>query len=234
MNRTSTLYQCTSTWYVCTATGSKGATTAASSNYADVICWEQGRTAYSQQKWFYVELDFGGSGFIPAPAVATAGADRSAPACSSVYRINAAQMALNRTDQTFIGASDAKLLASLGHPNDSSSAGTHGDWPGDCIGFAQLAWYLGGYGGVPGGDAIGSYNVYKSRGWVNKTGIPPRGALIYWAATSSNAYHGHVAVSLGNNMEVTTQGLDGQDNNNPIVIKAIPSGSLGWVMPLWN
>lgn len=239
VNRTSTLYLCTSSWYICTATDpgtgaskpSLVATTATSANRADVICWEEGRTTYSQKKWYYVELDFGGEGYIPAPAVTASGTDTSSPPCSSVYRINAAKMALNRSDQTFIGSSDAAILANnLGHPY-GGAYGTQGNWSGDCIAFAQLAWWLGGYGGVPTGNAIDVYRTYKGRGWVQPpAGRAPRGALLFWDYGDT---YGHVAVSLGNGLEVTTQGYD--RDNLPIVVQGIPRSSyVGWVMPFWN
>ena len=105
--------------------------------------------------------------------------------------------------------------------------GPVGEWSGDCVKLVNLAWFQRTYRG----NAWQLYTQYRAAGVLKPMSqTPVRGALVLWNAAPGLAL-GHVALSLGNGLMVTTQGDD--RNGRPIVIKPISkvAGPDGWVDP---
>ncbi len=91
--------------------------------------------------------------------------------------------------------------------------------------FVALVAY-GGHGRY--GTALADYNAHKVRGQVHY-GVPPRGAVVYW--NPSNNSVGHVGISLGNGLEISTYGFAPQDLPIQIHKYNYFHNYLGWAMP---
>jgi len=194
-------------------------TNVATGTHLHMVCWRDEAQpavgAYSSVRWFYVLLPNGQEGYVHSSRV---GSQTSTPNCTSINWINAADWAISRLNQTQASGSDAAQFSAA-----SWAPGPVGEWQGDCIKYASLAWAK----HVPSGNAIDVYHTYERLGMVRK-GPAPRGALVFFNLTSL----GHVAVSLG---DWTAAGTRGVDNQKPIQATGtytfnVPS-YLGWVMP---
>jgi len=191
-----------------------------------MICWEEGREGAGQKKWFYVKLENGKEGFLPAPRVtATTQTSvkwcRQAGASTEINGIIAARAALGRNGATGISPDDKKTIEKLDYTDHG------GDWSADCIGFAALAWNSAAKK-LPRGNAIDVYWDYKAKGKINTTRNPPRGALVFTDSTDL----GHVEISLGNNRSIGTTGSrDGAYSAVTAEPITYNSDYLGWTMP---
>lgn len=232
MAKSSGMYDCVSSSTTCLAK----VTDAVAGAKARMVCWQEGRSIDGQKKWFYVVLENGRSGFVPAPRVSS---QRTVKSCTDKNASNeidgviAANWALSRNKAISVSSSDAATLSRVW---GVSSNYTLGDWSGDCISFAIMAWYAAGTKVVL-RDAVAVHNIYKAAGKVRTTRNPPRGALVFWNAVdpSTGKNFGHVEISLGNNRSIGTTGWDGNRKPNAIASisysTAISSKYLGWVMP---
>lgn len=196
--------------------------------YLKMVCWIDARsTGYNTARWFYSNISNGKTGFLNASGV---GSQEVVGACSAKPSVMATLWTTGTSHYAAIypTSTDKSLMKQyFGFTN----WGTYGDWSGDCISFAALSWlststtrkiYF--------ANAYQSFLKYKSAGKVHSSGIPPIGALVYWNAYYGSTNYGHVAVSLGNNWTLGTQGWDNQ--KLPTVAKAISTTNyLGWVMP---
>lgn len=216
------MYDCTGGAARCT----RAVTIASGGSAARMVCWEDGRSAAGSVRWFYVRLSNGRQGFVPANRVARqtrveACWDRNAS--REIDGVIAARWALGHDGARSVTTAEQSRL------NRVWPVDTYGDWSGDCIGFAALAWDAAG-SRLPRGNAIDVYRWYKGRSRVTANRNPPRGALVFWNAYSGGRNYGHVEISLGNGRSIGTQGWDGQ--RKPVSIAAIGSaGYLGWAMP---
>lgn len=188
-----------------------------------MFCWRDDRRPFgpaSSPRWFYVWLDNGIEGYIYGDQVGNQSTVRN---CSN-YGITLA------TDWA---------LARLGTTGPAPTP--TGRWSGYCATFAYKAW-------EPYGNSLtinspfnaitwyGQYSTTGNRPGVNGRSRPPRGALVWFAASAVNGNEGHVALSIGNWQMITTQGMS--LDAKPIAVKGIldyeaASGSryLGWSMP---
>jgi len=217
------MYDCTSGSALCTT----AVRTATGGTAARMVCWEDGRAAAGSVRWFYVRLANGSQGFVPANRVGTQASVRSCRdrnASNEIDGVIAARWALGRNGVAAVSGADQYRLNVVWPVN------TYGDWSGDCIGFAALAWDAAG-SALPRGNAIDVFRVYRGQNRIRPDRNPPRGALVFWNAVASNGQNfGHVEVSLGNGRSIGTQGWDGQ--RKPVSIAAIGSVNyLGWAMP---
>lgn len=219
------LYDCTSSSTLCTTK----VTTADLGVTGRMVCWEDGRSADGQVRWFYMRLSNGRQGFAPASRVwpqSSVKSCRDANASQEIDGVIAARWALGRNGQVDVPATEKNRLAAL---YGVSVNHTYGDWSGDCIGFTNLAWDAAGVK-VPLKNARQVYDVYKSQGRIKTDRNPPRGALVFWNAYSGATNFGHVEISLGNSRSIGTQGWDNQ--RLPVSIAGISATNyLGWVMP---
>lgn len=221
VNAATSLYDCTDGRAICTAKR----VTVPSGSHARMICWEEGRSVgFPDNYWFYVKLVSGGEGFIKAERL---DGQTPVPSCrfpaenektNEIRGVMAAQWALDHDDEFDVTDDEAELISAV---FDQPANHTEGDWSGDCISFAGLAWYSAGkvinFDNAV--DVAGTYTLSKSK-------TPPRGALVFW----NWAPFGHVAISLGNGRVIGTQGSE--SNYLPIADKSISSGGyLGWAMP---
>jgi hypothetical protein len=219
------MYDCTSSSALCRA----AVTTAAVGQPGRMVCWEDGRAADGQVRWFYVRLKNGRQGFVPASRVSPqtkVKSCRDRTAGREVQGIMAARAALSRNGLRDVAANDKQRLTTLyGVPLNH----TLGDWSGDCIGFTNLSWDAAGVK-VPLRHARQVYDQFKARGQIRTDRNPPRGALVFWNAVSGGYNYGHVEISLGNSRSIGTSGWDGQ--RKPVSIEAIGTTNyLGWAMP---
>lgn len=228
MSASTGTYDCTSTSSQCTT----NRYSASAGARGTMVCWEEGREAAGGRKWFYFRYDNGREGFVPANRVSSQTVvDRCSNTTTSnslrSYRrgVAAARWALSRNGQRAVSRADQDRLAARGGVSPNH---TLGDWSGDCSGFVFLAW-----------DSIGirinfrnarqMWDAYpSSRRRTDRN--PPRGALVFWNATSGGTNYGHVEISLGNGASIGTTGWDGQWLPNARA-SISSSNYLGWVMP---
>lgn len=98
-------------------------------------------------------------------------------------------------------------------------------WSGYCEAFVALVAY-GGHGRY--GTALADYYAHRSHGQIHN-GVPPRGAIVYWNPADNRV--GHVGISLGNGMEISTYGFSPQDLPIQIHKYNYFHNYLGWAMP---
>lgn len=226
ITKASGLYDCSGSAAVC---GTKIADAAVGTK-ARMVCWEEGRSADSQKKWFYVRLSNGKQGYIPASRV---GSQTSVKACwdknagKEIQGVIAANWALARNGQVSVPDAEKKLLNTQW---GFSLNYTLGDWSGDCITFAAIAWYNAGVK-ITIRNARQVFDTYNAAKRISTDRNPPRGALVFWNAVDNKGVnYGHVEISLGNGRSIGTSGWDNQ--KKPISIEAISASNyLGWVMP---
>jgi hypothetical protein len=189
-----------------------------------MICWQDGRVPSGQTspRWFYVKAkNTGGTtsvGFVHSSRVA----DQATVGHCSMRR----EMATTMWATAHLGQVITQDAAERAAFNDWAP-GPVGEWSGDCVKLANLAWF----GRTYRGNAADLYSQYRRAGVLKPMSqTPVRGALVLWDGATAHGF-GHVALSLGNGLMVTTEGLDGE--HKPIVIKAISKvpGPDGWVDP---
>jgi hypothetical protein len=190
-----------------------------------MVCWIDARvpSGFQYGRWFYVTS---GSyqGFVKAERVTNQ--NPSSPSClnngSEQLRAVAASLqatGLSEIYQVYPTATDKTNALSAYGFNDW---GAQGDWSGDCVMFVGLAWWRAGQKIHHGADAYHIAQTYTLHG-----GTPPRGAAVFWKWSTP----GHVAISLGNGMVVTTQGMDGDLlKTTDVTMAAVGAGKiyLGW------
>jgi cell wall-associated NlpC family hydrolase len=170
----------------------------------NMVCWVDS-TRYEGQaypRWFYVTSG-SWQGWLKAEWVTNQ--NPSSPYCwdRTTEQLRAVGASLEATgtseiNQVYPTSTDKSVALSAYGFNDW---GPYGDWSGDCVMYVGLSWYRG--AGVkiksaPTAQAIGQ--LYS----LNTSTNPPRGAAVFWKYGS----FGHVAISLGNGMLVTTRGFD--------------------------
>jgi hypothetical protein len=188
-----------------------------------MICWQDGSHftgPYTTNRWFWIKSQSGKVGFISASVVPVSRQSK-VPACSTNKSIVAVETAVERYGQTMASSSDRALFAS-----SEWSPGPVGEWSGDCVKLAYVAWHAAGVT-IRKNNALTNYNYYKSKRLV-KGGTPAVGALVWFNIDKPD---GHEAVYVGDGLAASTQGVDG--NHKPNVVKAYSSwGSyLGWWLP---
>lgn len=187
---------------------------------ASMVCWKDGISYtgdYTTNRWFWVNASNGVTGYLSASVVRN---QTAVPACSTNRAVTAADTAASRAGQTYASAADQSLFYA-----GEWSPGPVGEWAGDCPKLPYVAWYTAGVV-IQKRNAIDNYNYYKARGLVH-AGNPPVGAVVFFALTS----YGHEAVSLGDGLIATTNGMDGQGYANSITSLSAKANYLGWVMP---
>lgn len=205
---------------------SRRITTLAPGTRVRMECWidAPSRSGTKLPRWFYVTVSSGATGWVKAERV---GAQTSVSNCQNKPAVWASlwTTGLDHYGKTQPTTADrANMKKYYGFTN----WGPKVDWSGDCKSFAALAWLSTSTSRLlPRGNAIDVYRAYKAQGKVRTSGVPPRGALVFWNVTS----YGHVAVSLGNNRVVTTVGMD--NDMRPITDMPLSGfrNYLGWVMP---
>lgn len=75
-------------------------------------------------------------------------------------------------------------------------------------------------------SATAAYRAAVTQGKLKTTGIPPKGAWVYWAASTSN---GHVALSLGDGRVFSTNASGGRIGIGTLSMR---SGYRGWSVSL--
>jgi hypothetical protein len=227
MSKSSGMYDCVSTSTQCTTK----VTDAAAGVRARMVCWRDGRTADNQPRWFYVRLENGRQGFVPASRVSSQTTVKSCTdknASNEIDGIIAANWALSRNGHATISSTDATTLRNVW---GITSTYTYGDWSGDCISFVAMGWYAAGTK-LTIRNAYDVYRSYKGAGRVKTSQNPPRGALVFWNAYSGGTNFGHVEISLGNHRSIGTTGWDRQKLPVAAAKISYSSGSyLGWAMP---
>jgi hypothetical protein len=98
-------------------------------------------------------------------------------------------------------------------------------WSGYCEAFVALVAYEG-HGRY--GNALADYYAHRSHGQIHN-GVPPRGAIVYWNPSDNRV--GHVGISLGNGLEISTYGFAPQDLPIQIHKYNYFGNYLGWAMP---
>jgi hypothetical protein len=98
-------------------------------------------------------------------------------------------------------------------------------WSGYCEAFVGLVSLKATGHGRGYGSAIADYRDHLRRGLIHG-GKPPRGAIVYW----NTGGPGHIGISLGNGLEISTYGYTGWDA--PIQIHSYKyfRNYLGWAM----
>jgi hypothetical protein len=134
-----------------------------------------------------------------------------------------------RVGQTWASAEDRSLF----NNSEWGPADLVGEWAGDCPKLPYVAWYRATNGAVRirKGNAIDNYRYYASLALIQQ-GVPPRGAVTFYAATSTNSF-GHEAISIGNGQVATTVGFDRQGYANAVrsYTGASSGAYLGYYMP---
>jgi NlpC/P60 family len=160
----------------------------------DMICWRDGRTANSTNRWFYVKTAGGKVGFVIANKVINQTVE---PACSTKEYIVATLWATAKNGQT------AYENLCLTFVKDA---------------YASVGVSIGSYGTPH--KMWTSYPTYDSSGTKVKFATTstnvPRGALVVWGGSSSHP-EGHVAISLGNGYAMSTY----ERNIEPIHLMSI-------------
>lgn len=204
--------------------------TAVSTLRGTMVCFRDGRREAGTVRFFYMRFDNGKEGFVPATRVNPQSAVNN---CSDSTTSNsllkfrrgvwAADWALGRNGDVSISAADQKIVSA-----GCSASCTKGDWSGDCSGFVYAAYKSIGIT-INFADARKMWDAYPvSRRNYDRS--PPRGALVFWNASSGGKNFGHVEISLGNGRSIGTTGWDSQ--RLPVEATAISASSyLGWVMP---
>jgi hypothetical protein len=138
-----------------------------------MVCWQDGSNftgPYTTNRWFWIKSQSGKVGFISA-SVVPVNRQAKVPACSTNKSIVAVQTAVERYWQTTASSADRALFA-----NSEWAPGPVGEWSGDCVKLAYVAWHA---AGVPilKNNALTNYNYYHGKGLV-KGGTPPVGAVL--------------------------------------------------------
>ncbi len=167
----------------------------------NMVCWIDARTdGFTYPRWFYV-TSVGYQGFIKAELVANQ--NPSTPSCLSnatgQLRAIAASLQATGLSEIYQRYPTATDKTNAWNVYRFNHWGTYGDWSGDCVMFTALAWWRAGQKVHAVGNAEQIGSSYSLHG-----GTPPRGAAVFWHWGSL----GHMAISLGNGMVVTTQGGD--------------------------
>jgi hypothetical protein len=171
-----------------------------------MVCWIDARyNGFGTPRWFYVTAG-GYQGFVKAELVTNQ--NPHSPWCldngSEQRRAVAASLQATGTSeiyQVYPTATDKANAANVYHFNNW---GTYQDWSGDCVMFTALSWYRAKDIMRNGLTAAAIATSYANAGLMHTDTSPPRGAAAFWHWGTV----GHVAISLGNGMIVTTQGLD--------------------------
>ena len=181
-------------------------------------CWRDGSWAtgrYHSKRWYGVRLPDGREGFVHSSVV---DGQVRAPDCSDLVRHRAADWAIMQAGRAY--ADEATKAA---YPD--WAPGPRGEWSGDGAKFSHRAYALNGIS-VPRGSAIRQWHAYQRQGRTGR-GLPPRGALVFWNATSA----GHVAVAVGGTTAVGARGSQHEGLSvEPHDLAAYPN-YLGWVLP---
>ncbi|MEH3052404.1 MAG: CHAP domain-containing protein [Patulibacter minatonensis] len=181
VNNGTPIYWCTSAKPVCTQAITTIQAPPKRIYRAKLICWEDNRTQapYTYGRWFYVNVNRT-VGYVNAESVRN---QVSTPPCGNFPALRATNWALDRVGQ--------EVYADL------------------CLGFVYDAYVqTGGKIGGPTGPDVSAWDWYNSSKRLPSRRHaddpwPPRGSLAFWKPDAYNAY-GHVAISLGNGMTVST------------------------------
>jgi len=173
-----------------------------------MVCWLDARTpsGFSTPRWFYVKSG-SAQGFVKAELVTNQQPLR--PWCwdnaSQPDRAVAASLEATGTSEIYQTQPTAADQYNAAKQYGFHDWGTPPDWSGDCVMFVALSWWRA-------GKLMHTVSSYPYTAAhiattyaLNPGTNPPRGAAVFWGGGA-----GHVAISLGNGMMVTTQGTDGQ------------------------
>ena len=175
-------------------------------------CWETGTSWTGRDttdRWFAVTSSNGVEANVSASDV-----DRQAtvPACNRDLVVQA-----TRWGTDHFGTATTRQA-------ERANTGSGSYWSGYCWGFVEGAYHFNGRE-LPRGTACQVYESYHSRGQIHTGGTPPRGALVYWASSTSA---GHAALGLGNDTVIASQGFGGQGLPISTYGLSYASGYLGW------
>jgi hypothetical protein len=164
--------------------------------------WHQGR--YSSDRWFIIELNNGQEGWVHSSYVEHQTKDT--PNCDKLPYVRAADWAI-----THIGE--------VAQPNGT-------DWSGWCATFVYRAFREGAGIDYRAGDALVQFRHFRDAGKID-TGMPRFGEPVFYDIVQP---YGHVAIYIGGNSVVTTQGLDG--DHKPVARRDLHSFAnyLGWAV----
>lgn len=133
----------------------------------------------------------------------TAGTATLAQACGGTCTVNPAGVADACPGSAACPANGA---AALQWERNEINSGR--SWNSMCLGFVNNAFNHGAGQYIPqlqSYSAKDSLHVWQSQGRVHAwNGNPPCGSIVYWEATGSNAYWGHIVISNGNGTAVTS------------------------------
>lgn len=194
-----------------------------------MMCWIDSRTepGFQYPRWFYVKAG-SATGFVKAELVTNQ--NPSTPECTntakepgvaaSLWTTAPAQYAKTEPSAAIRGLADKLWNV------DWTGGGTSNGWSGNCVIFADLAWYE---AGVPLAKiGTGNASVLWKKYSLTHNDSPPIGALVFWGGSV-----GHVAVSIGNGAVVGTQGYSTLEPTTLQSISSITSTSgypyEGWV-----
>jgi hypothetical protein len=209
----------------CTNTGNGNCaplTTIGTSTPVIMVCWRDeswATGAYSSNRWFLVRRSSDGmEGFVHSSLV---GSQSTVPNCGSVPRAMAGLNAIARIGQVYANSSDAALFSDW-------APGPYGEWSGDCKKLVSTAWYRATGRLLVSGNAKPTFDYYWANRGEKGYGYPRYGSLVGYNIA---APYGHIAVSVGVNRIVSTQGLDFA--RLPVAMQTTGSYSnpLGWVVP---
>ena len=194
-----------------------------------MMCWIHSRTepGFQYPRWFYVKAG-SATGFVKAELVTNQ--NPSTPECTNTAKEPGVAASLWTTApgqyaKTEPSAAIRGLADKLWNV-DWTGGGTSNGWSGNCVIFADLAWYE---AGVPLAKiGTGNASVLWKKYSLTHNDSPPIGALVFWGGSV-----GHVAVSIGNGAVVGTQGYSTLEPTTLQSISSITSTSgypyEGWV-----
>jgi hypothetical protein len=103
-------------------------------------------------------------------------------------------------------------------------------WSGYCLAFVVTAYQSQGVTASPvvHTDAADMYTAYLKAGLIKTTGVPPRGAFVFYPTDTSS---GHIGISVGGGQEISTQGEATQYLPLQEASYTSITGYAGWAYP---
>lgn len=195
---------------------SKARAVLAESSTVTMRCWFDDGAARPENpgfpatvRYFFVESP-NGTGYLHASWV---GDQSKEGYCKdkALRQYSAANWAAKHVGEKTATAFERRQLKEAGSDWAASGDGPAGEWSGDCYRFAFLAWYDAGKKALNGlRTALRTAKRYKELGKLKTKGTPPVGAMIFYTGVRiGDEDFGHVAISIGNGLAVSTKGVDG-------------------------
>jgi len=152
----------------------------------------------------------------------------AAPPVASGRAASAANFARARVGQVYASGADRAILVRFGADwTGRADDGPVSEWSGDCLRFANLAYYQQGVQPARAGTAQLAGDQYARAGRL-RGGVPDAGALVFYGGARG---FGHVGVSLGGGAVASTSGFDGARSAVRTHSYSAIGSYRGWVLP---